>query len=81
MVDRQPGAALETSFANVAQISVSLCAPWVNRNAPLKALKWMFSQHALLLFWSQRDVHQWLWGLKFLGQCHDAAFERMCSNW
>ena len=36
----------------------------------------MFSQHALLLFWPQRDVHQWLWGLKFLGQCHDAAFER-----
>ena len=29
-----------------------------------------------LLFWPQRDVYQWLWGLKFLGQCHDAAFER-----
>jgi len=28
VVDRQPDAALETSFANGAQISVSFCEPW-----------------------------------------------------
>ena len=38
VVDRQPDAALETSFANAAQISVSYCEPWANREAPLKAL-------------------------------------------
>ena len=76
VVDRQPDAALETSFANAAQISVSYCEPWANRYAPLKALKWMFSQDAPLLFRPQLDVRQWLWGLKFLGQCNDAAFER-----
>ena len=76
VVDRQPDAALETSFANAAQISVSYCEPWANRDAPLKALKWMFSQDAPLLFRPQLDVRQWLWGLKFLGQCNDAAFER-----
>ena len=50
VVDRQPDAALETSFANAAQISVSYCEPWANKDAPLKALKWMFSNEILLLF-------------------------------
>ena len=76
VVERQPGAALETSFANAAQISVSYCEPWANRDAPLKALKWMFRNDAPLLFRPQLDPHQWLWGMKFLAQCHDSAFER-----
>lgn len=76
LVDRQPGAALETSFANAGQISVSYCEPWANREAPLKALKWMFSATAPLLFRPQMDPAQWRWGLQFLGQCNDAAFER-----
>ncbi|QCB47536.1 D-amino acid dehydrogenase [Hydrogenophaga sp. PAMC20947] len=76
IVDRQPDAALETSFANAAQISVSYCEPWANRDAPLKALKWMFSPTAPLLFRPQMDLAQWRWGLQFLGQCNDTAFER-----
>jgi D-amino-acid dehydrogenase len=76
LVDRQPDAAMETSFANAAQISVSYCEPWANREAPLKALKWMFSATAPLLFRPQLDPAQWRWGLQFLGQCNDAAFER-----
>lgn len=76
VVDRQPQAAMETSFANAAQISVSYCEPWANRDAPLKALKWMFRDDAPLLFRPQFDLKQWLWGLRFLGQCNDAAFER-----
>ena len=76
VVDRQSGAAMETSFANAAQISVSYCEPWANRDAPLKALKWMFSTQAPLLFRPQFDIHQWLWSLKFLAQCNDAAFQR-----
>ena len=76
VVERQSGAALETSFANAAQISVSYCEPWANRDAPLKALKWMFSTQAPLLFRPQFDIHQWLWSLKFLAQCNDAAFQR-----
>ena len=76
VVERQPDAALETSFANAAQISVSYCEPWANRDAPLKALKWMFSKEAPLLFRPQLDWQQWRWGLQFLNQCNDAAFER-----
>ncbi len=76
VVDRQPHAAMETSFANAAQISVSYCEPWANRDAPLKALKWMFTNDAPLLFRPQFDIQQWLWGLRFLSQCNDSAFER-----
>jgi D-amino-acid dehydrogenase len=80
VVDRQPDAAMETSFANAAQISVSYCEPWANRDAPLKALKWMFRDDAPLLFRPRFPLgegwQQWRWGLQFLAQCNDAAFER-----
>ncbi len=87
VVDRQPDAALETSFANAGQISVSYCEPWANKDAPLKALKWMFSKEAPLLFRPQLPTfgrtakfgggwQQWRWGMQFLGQCNDVAFER-----
>ena len=76
VVDRQPAAARETSFANAGQISVSYCEPWANRHAPLKTLKWMFRKDAPLLFRPQLDWQQWRWGLEFLAQCNDAAFER-----
>ena len=36
LVDRQPGAALETSYANGGQISASYAEPWANPEAPLK---------------------------------------------
>lgn len=76
VVDRQEAAAQETSFANAGQISVSYCEPWANRQAPLKLLKWMFRKDAPLLFRPQADWQQWRWGLAFLAQCNDAAFER-----
>jgi D-amino-acid dehydrogenase len=80
VVDRQSEAALETSFANAAQISVSYCEPWANREAPWKALKWMFSKEAPLLFRPQfplgKGWHQYRWGMEFLANCNDAAFER-----
>jgi D-amino-acid dehydrogenase len=80
VVERQSGAALETSFANAGQISVSYCEPWANREAPLKALKWMLSKEAPLLFRPQNPFgpgwRQYAWGLQFLANCNDAAFER-----
>ena len=76
VVERQPAAARETSFANAGQISVSYCEPWANRHAPAKLLKWMFRNDSPLLFRPQLDWQQWRWGLEFLSQCNDTAFER-----
>ncbi len=80
VMDRQTDAAMETSFANAGQISVSYCEPWANREAPLKALKWMFSKEAPLLFRPQNPLgegwRQYRWGLQFLANCNDRSFER-----
>jgi len=76
VVDRQPDAALETSFANGAQISVSFCEPWANAGAPFKVAKWLLRDDSPLLFRPKLDPHQWRWGLSFLTQCNDVAFAR-----
>ena len=76
IVDRQADAAMETSFANGAQISVSFCEPWASADAPFKVAKWLLRDDSPLLFRPRLDPHQWRWGLAFLGQCSDAAFER-----
>ena len=48
VVDRQPGPALETSFANAGQISPGYSAPWAAPGIPLKALQWLFQRHSPL---------------------------------
>lgn len=69
VVERQPGAAQETSFANGGQISVSHAEPWANPSAPLKVLKWLGKDDAPLLFRPRAELLQWLWGLSFLREC------------
>ncbi len=69
VVDRQPGPALETSFANGSQISVSQSDPWASPHAPFKILKWLGKEDAPLLFRLRMDVNQWRWGLRFLYEC------------
>jgi D-amino-acid dehydrogenase len=76
VVERQPQAALETSFANGAQISVCFCEPWASASAPFKVAKWMLQDDSPLLFRPRLDPHQWRWALSFLTQCNDAAFAR-----
>ncbi|MGE8354786.1 MAG: FAD-dependent oxidoreductase, partial [Microvirgula sp.] len=76
VIDRQGDAALETSFANGAQISVSFCEPWANAGAPFKVAKWLLRDDSPLLFRPRLDPNQWRWGLSFLTQCTNAAFER-----
>jgi D-amino-acid dehydrogenase len=69
VVDRQPAAALETSFANGGQISVSHAEPWANPGAPLKIVQWLGREDAPLLFRLRADPCQWAWGLRFLYEC------------
>lgn len=69
VVDRQPAAGLETSFANGGQISVSHAEPWANPHAPLRALAWMGREDAPLLFRPRADAALAAWGLRFLREC------------
>jgi D-amino-acid dehydrogenase len=72
VLDRQPGAAQETSFANGGQISVSHAEPWANPSAPLKLLKWLGREDAPLLFRLRPEWLQWRWGMAFLRECTPA---------
>lgn len=74
VIDRQPAAGMETSFANGGQISVSHATPWATPQTPLKALKWLGRDDAPLIFrWFRRDPALWAWGLRFLANCTPSA--------
>ncbi len=69
VIERQPGVAQETSFANGGQISVSHAYPWSNPATPLKLLKWLGQEDAPLLFRPGLNPFQWQWCLRFLREC------------
>ncbi|WP_028007535.1 D-amino acid dehydrogenase [Solimonas flava] len=72
VLERNAGAARETSFGNGGQISVIHAEPWANPAAPWKLLRWLGKEDAPLLFRLRADAAQWSWGLKFLGECTSA---------
>lgn len=69
VIERQPGVAQETSFANGGQIAVSHAEPWANPHTPWKLLKYLGKDDAPLLFRPRSELHQWIWGLNFLREC------------
>ncbi|MTJ84151.1 MAG: D-amino acid dehydrogenase [Telmatospirillum sp.] len=70
VIDRQPGAGLETSFANGGQISPCHAEPWANPSTPKMAMKWFGREDAPLLFrWQRWDPALWAWGVRFLMNC------------
>ena len=48
LIERQPGPALETSFANAGEVSPGYSAPWAGPGVPLKAVKWLLMHHRCL---------------------------------
>lgn len=69
VIDRQPGPALETSFANAGEISPGYASPWASPDVPLKAPKWLIMQHAPLILKPKLDPAMARWLLQMLGNC------------
>ena len=69
VVDRQPGPALETSFANAGQLSFGYTSPWAAPGVPLKAVKWLFQEHAPLAIRPTADMAQYRWLWQMLRNC------------
>ena len=69
VVDRQPAAGLETSYANAGQVSPGYASPWAAPGVPLKALKWLFQRHAPLALSPTADLQQYLWLAQMLRNC------------
>jgi len=76
VLDRQPQAAMETSFANGGQISAAHAEPWARPSVVPKILRWLGREDAPLLFRPRADWAQWEWGLRFLLECMPGRFER-----
>ena len=74
LVDRQEGAALETSFANAGEVSPGYSAPWAGPGVPIKAVKWMLMQHSPLVIWPMLDPAMWRWGAMMLTNCTAKAY-------
>ncbi|MEF3046077.1 D-amino acid dehydrogenase [Pseudotabrizicola sp. L79] len=75
VIDRQPAAAMETSFANAGEISPGYSAPWAAPGIPLKALKWMFMEHAPLIIQPRPDPEKVRWMAQMLGNCTTKAYQ------
>ncbi|MCM2403249.1 D-amino acid dehydrogenase [Rhizobium sp. S153] len=69
VVDRQPGPALETSFGNAGEVSFGYCSPWAAPGIPLKAMKWLFMEHAPLILRPKLDMAMLSWMFKMLANC------------
>ncbi|MDC7717960.1 D-amino acid dehydrogenase [Vogesella sp. DC21W] len=74
VVERQPGPALETSFANAGQISPGYAAPWAAPGIPAKAMKWLFQKHAPLAIRVDGSTYQWEWMARMFANCNPQAY-------
>ncbi|MFJ7357461.1 D-amino acid dehydrogenase (plasmid) [Rhizobium oryzihabitans] len=74
VVDRQPGPALETSFANAGEVSFGYCSPWAAPGIPVKAMKWLFMQHAPLILRPKVDMAMLSWMTQMLRNCTSARY-------
>ncbi|WP_435257214.1 D-amino acid dehydrogenase [Thioclava sp. FR2] len=75
VIDRQPAAAMETSFANAGEISPGYSAPWAAPGIPMKALKWMFMEHAPLIIQPRPDPEKIRWMTQMLSNCTTKAYQ------
>lgn len=74
LVDRQPGPALETSFANAGEISPGYSSPWAGPGIPVKAVKWLLMRYGPLAVRPALDPAMWSWVLRMLRNCTSARY-------
>ncbi|WP_017401081.1 D-amino acid dehydrogenase [Acinetobacter radioresistens] len=80
VIDRQPGAALETSAANAGQVSPGYATPWAAPGVPLKAIKWMFQKHAPLSIRPDGTSFQIAWMWQMLKNCNIQHYQENKSR-
>lgn len=68
LIDRLRYPAMETSFVNGGQLSASNAEVWNNWGTILKAMRWLFSADAPLLFNPTPSWHKYSWIGEFVAQ-------------
>lgn len=74
VVDRQRGPGLETSYANAGEISPGYASPWAGPGVPMKALRWLFMEHAPLVLRFKVDWRMLNWMASTLANCTAARY-------
>ena len=74
VIDRKPGPALETSFANAGEVSPGYSSPWAGPGIPLKAVKWLLMRYGPLVVRPAFDPWMWAWLFKMLRNCTSARY-------
>ncbi len=69
VLDRQPIAANETSFANAGLVAPGHAYAWASPKAPRILIKSLFSADQALRLKLRADPRMWAWCLRFLRQC------------
>lgn len=75
VIDRQPGPALETSYANAGEVSPGYSAPWAGPGVPVKAIKWLLMHNSPLVIKPMLDPAMWRWGLSMLRNCTESRYQ------
>ncbi|MCC6197130.1 MAG: D-amino acid dehydrogenase [Burkholderiales bacterium] len=76
VVERQPGPALETSFANAGQVAAHISEPWANPQTPRMLPKWLLADDAPLVWHPRASLTQWRWLAQFLRECSAQRYGR-----
>ncbi|KQP94255.1 amino acid dehydrogenase [Methylobacterium sp. Leaf113] len=76
VVDRQPAAGMETSFANAGQVSPGYSAPWAAPGIPIKAMRWLMMRHRPLVLWPSVEPRFYGWLARMLANCTEEAYTR-----
>src|SRR6202795_2747767 len=69
VIDRQPGVALETSFANAGLVAPGHSYTWASPRAPKILLKSLFVEGQALRLKLNAEPRMWIWCLQFLRNC------------
>jgi D-amino-acid dehydrogenase len=74
VIDRQPAAGMETSFANAGEVSPGYAAPWAGPGIPAKAVKWLLMRHSPLVVRPALEPEMWRWMFRMLMNCNHRSY-------
>lgn len=69
VIDRQPGPALETSYANAGEVSPGYSSPWAGPGVPRKVIKWLTMPFGPLVIRPHVDPAMGIFLLRLLRNC------------
>ncbi len=76
VIERRPGVAQETSFANAGVMAPSYVSPWAQPGMPAKVAAYLFRAEAPVVFRPSADPALWNWIRRWLAECDVNRFMR-----